>query len=173
MSRSSKKKNEKMDWMKVTEETVLHGDASKLSMYTHYQIYHPITSTCSAIINELLTLAMVLQGAASIISSIACSHSKAKVSEKLVLVELNVAGAIDHLTMASINVKGNDGHLYLLLEVLECFLVQKHVKEYLGGLFIKSVNPTREDGEEKNNNNEICRTINAAKKLRGTVNELG
>ncbi|TFK41459.1 hypothetical protein BDQ12DRAFT_645918 [Crucibulum laeve] len=193
VSRSSEKKNEKVDWVKVAEETVLHGDASKLSIYTRYQIYRAITSTRNATINELSTLAMVLQGAGGVVSGIARakarsiwdaagayaehtkpgSHSKAKISEKLVLAELDVAGAIDRLTTSSVDVKGDDERVYSPLEVLACSLVRERMKEHLGGLFIETVNPTREDGEEKNNDDEIRRTIDAAKELGGTVSELG
>ncbi|TFK41466.1 hypothetical protein BDQ12DRAFT_733008 [Crucibulum laeve] len=191
VSRSSEKKNEKVDWVKIAEEAVLHGH--KLSIYTRYQIYRAITSTRNATINELSTLAMVLQGAGGVVGGFARararsiwdaarsyaehtkpgSHSKAKVSEKLVLAELDVAGAIDRLTTSSVDVKGDDGRVYSPLEVLACSLVRERVKEHIGGLFIETVNPTTEDGEEKNNDDEIHRTIDAAKELGGTVSELG
>ncbi|TFK41474.1 hypothetical protein BDQ12DRAFT_720326 [Crucibulum laeve] len=160
MSRSHEKKNEKVDWMKVAEETVLHD-----------LVYHAITSTRSATINELSTFAM---DAARSYAKHAKpgSHSKTKVSEKLVLAELDVAGAIDRLAASSVDIKGDDGCMYSPLEVLGCSLVLEHVKEHLGGLFIETVNPTREDGE-KNNDDEICRTIDAAKELGGTISELG
>ncbi|TFK41460.1 hypothetical protein BDQ12DRAFT_720318 [Crucibulum laeve] len=172
-------------------ESDASSNASKLLVYTHTKYIVP-SPPPAATINELSTLAMVLQGTGGIVSSIAHakahsiwdttrsytkhakpgSHSKTKVSEKLVLAELDIAGAIDHLTMLSADVKGNNGYVYLPLEVLACSLVQEHIKEHLGVLFIEAVNPTREDGEEKNNDNEICRSINSAKELGGTVSKL-
>ncbi|TFK41477.1 hypothetical protein BDQ12DRAFT_720328 [Crucibulum laeve] len=149
VSRPSEK-DEKVDRVKVAEETILHGDDSKLSIYIRYQIYRAITSARSATINELSTLAMVLQGTVGVVSGIAhakfCSiwdtarsyaehaaakpgsHSKAKISEELVLAELDVAGAIDRLTTSSVDVKGGGERVYSPLEVLTCSLVRERVK---------------------------------------------
>ena len=91
---------------------------------------------------------------------------------------MDVTEAVERLSEASEEEKkGDGGRAYKPIEVLGCLLVKQRVKQHLGELFVDSVygsNSEKDDKESaKRKEDEMRRTIDAARELGGQIEELG
>jgi hypothetical protein len=106
------------------------------------------------------------------------TRKQAQAFEALVLESMDVTEAVERLSNASEgDKKGDAGRTYKPIEVLGCLLVKQRVKQHLGELFVDSVcgSKSEEDDKEsaKRKEDEMRRTIDAARELGGQVEELG
>jgi hypothetical protein len=101
------------------------------------------------------------------------------VFEKLVMESFQLEEAVKVLDEASPKDKTNGESALTPIEVLGATLVKQRVKQHLGALFVEAVSLSQDEiveqekDESKNLEAEICRTIEAAKELRGSIEELG
>lgn len=98
-----------------------------------------------------------------------------KVAEQLVMTSMDVREACGHIASAAkkANQLSNGERAYTPLEVLGCVVVKERVKAHLGKLFVESVVEESVVADEKKEEQERRKTIEAARELGGSTEDLG
>ncbi|KAF9003353.1 hypothetical protein BDQ17DRAFT_499758 [Cyathus striatus] len=184
-----------VDWAREAEECALAGNDDDTTLYARYQIYRAL-SINRVPAGQRATLAIVMQNTSGLLGSFARAKARSiwesaksslelaqrkagslprpKLAEKLVLEELDVESAATRLQTQP--EKTEEGNTYGPIEILASQLVHERVKKHLGALFVDTVlgNEEERDAEQKHTNEEdLRRTIDTAKEIGGTINDLG
>ncbi|TFK28532.1 hypothetical protein FA15DRAFT_633789 [Coprinopsis marcescibilis] len=193
----------KTNWSAVCDEAVLKGDTSSMSAVSLARMYHALSSSKSATVTQLGSLSLAIYNARGPFSYVGNlkAHSlwrQAKVEseliqtkrsskpavrsiEKLVMETFTLEEAAKAVASATPREKSNGEAPFTPVEILGSIVVKQRVKQHLGQLFVEAVSLSQDDIVEREQENdtvkqreqEMRRTIEAARELGGDVEELG
>jgi hypothetical protein len=165
------------------------ADVASLSHFERFQIHRAVSSKRNSTTSDLVTAAIVVSSTGGIFGGIARMKARSlwgaakekvhsKVAEQLVLHSLDVGNACTRLALATKVDEFSDTDrecTYTPLETLACGVVKERVRGHLGKLFVEAV-AGEEEGvvmDEKEEEQERRKTIDAARELGGSVESLG
>ncbi len=165
------------------------ADVASLSHFERFQIHRAVSRKRNSTTSDLVTAAIVVSSTGGIFGGIARMKARSlwaaarekvhsKVAEQLVLHSLDVGNACTRLASATKVDEFSDMDrecTYTPLETLACGVVKERVRRHLGKLFVEAV-ADEEEGvvtNEKAEEQERRRTIDAAGELGGSVESLG
>ncbi|KAH6905342.1 hypothetical protein BKA70DRAFT_1402659 [Coprinopsis sp. MPI-PUGE-AT-0042] len=190
----------KTNWSSVCDDAVLQGKSSSLSSLSLARACLTLSSK-TASVSQLTSASLLFNNASGalgfagrlkaqslwnaaktqseLVQTPRSTKTPVKAFEKLVMESFQLDDATKALAEASPKDKTNGESALTPIEVLGATIVKQRVKQHLGALFVEVVSLSQDEiveqdkDESKNLEAEIGRTIDAAKELGGSIEELG